>query len=67
MFIKRWNDRVTSIVLFSFNAAATTEIYTLSLHDALPIYWFDGDGAVLAVHFADGQAQAVYRYVHSAG
>src|SRR5688572_32699295 len=24
-------------VLFSFNAPATTEIYTLSLHDALPI------------------------------
>ncbi|MGD1932173.1 MAG: carotenoid oxygenase family protein [Leptolyngbyaceae cyanobacterium] len=30
-------------------------------------HWFDGDGAVLAVHFADGQAQAIYRYVHSAG
>src|SRR5206468_11877726 len=25
------------IVLFFFNATATTEIYTLSLHDALPI------------------------------
>src|SRR5207248_9378574 len=24
-------------ILFSFNATATTEIYTLSLHDALPI------------------------------
>src|SRR5438034_6641386 len=24
--------------LFFFNAAATTQIYTLSLHDALPIY-----------------------------
>ena len=24
--------------LFFFNAPATTEIYTLSLHDALPIY-----------------------------
>src|ERR1022692_5239145 len=24
--------------LFSFNDTATTEIYTLSLHDALPIY-----------------------------
>lgn len=30
-------------------------------------HWFDGDGAVLAVHFADGQAQATYRYVRSAG
>src|SRR5437762_12844930 len=26
-----------SIILFFFNAASTTEIYTLSLHDALPI------------------------------
>src|SRR5207249_9920826 len=26
-----------SILLFFFNATATTEIYTLSLHDALPI------------------------------
>src|SRR5690348_17929383 len=25
--------------LFFFNATATTEIYTLSLHDALPIYY----------------------------
>ncbi|MDB9524982.1 carotenoid oxygenase family protein [Oscillatoria sp. CS-180] len=30
-------------------------------------HWFDGDGAVLAVHFADGQAEATYRYVRSAG
>src|SRR6266511_3339971 len=27
-----------SICLFFFNETATTEIYTLSLHDALPIY-----------------------------
>src|SRR3712207_8358148 len=27
-----------SIMLFFFNDTATTEIYTLSLHDALPIY-----------------------------
>src|ERR1039457_7027219 len=26
---------------FFFNDTATTEIYTLSLHDALPIYFFD--------------------------
>src|SRR5437016_8808210 len=30
---------VTSLSYFFFNATATTEIYTLSLHDALPIYW----------------------------
>src|SRR5689334_24796969 len=28
---------LVSICFFLFNAAATTEIYTLSLHDALPI------------------------------
>src|SRR5690348_17409686 len=30
-------------LFFSFNATATTEIYTLSLHDALPI-WIVRDG-----------------------
>src|SRR5690349_22037753 len=28
-----------SLNIFSFNDTATTEIYTLSLHDALPIYY----------------------------
>ena len=27
------------LFLLGFNDTATTEIYTLSLHDALPIYW----------------------------
>src|SRR3712207_8886388 len=31
------NGKVTCLVVF-FNDTATTEIYTLSLHDALPIY-----------------------------
>src|SRR3712207_7178637 len=30
-------------VFFFFNDTATTEIYTLSLHDALPISSFDGN------------------------
>src|SRR3712207_9118495 len=30
-------DLVTAISVFFFNDTATTEIYTLSLHDALPI------------------------------
>src|SRR5438874_10717254 len=34
---------------FFFNDTATTEIYTLSLHDALPIFHFD-DLARLHVH-----------------
>src|SRR5256885_16827903 len=28
-----------SVLFFFFNDTATTEIYTLSLHDALPISW----------------------------
>src|SRR2546422_11027217 len=30
-------------IFFFFNDTATTEIYTLSLHDALPIYALGGD------------------------
>src|SRR5690349_23333032 len=32
-------------LFFFFNDPATTEIYTLSLHDALPIFWSDGSDA----------------------
>src|SRR2546430_11212352 len=32
------NTVQTTISIFFFNDTATTEIYTLSLHDALPIY-----------------------------
>src|SRR5258708_25186384 len=32
------------MLLFFFNDTATTEIYTLSLHDALPIYSTSGSG-----------------------
>src|SRR2546421_10976316 len=31
-------SETVTIVFFFFNDTATTEIYTLSLHDALPIY-----------------------------
>src|SRR5258708_27724022 len=41
---------VTLFFFFFFNDTATTEIYTLSLHDALPIYTgspaFAGDDAI---------------------
>lgn len=30
-------------------------------------HWFDGDGAILAVHFTDAGATGVYRYVQTAG
>src|SRR2546430_11930638 len=36
MVILPCTDKITS---FFFNDTATTEIYPLSLHDALPIYW----------------------------
>src|SRR5258706_12934240 len=32
------------LFFFFFNDTATTEIYTLSLHDALPISWMCGGG-----------------------
>ena len=37
---------INSSFFFFFNDTATTEIYTLSLHDALPIWGF-GDGQEL--------------------
>ncbi|AFY78205.1 lignostilbene-alpha,beta-dioxygenase-like enzyme [Pleurocapsa sp. PCC 7327] len=30
-------------------------------------HWFDGDGAVLAIHFTDAGASGVYRYVQTKG
>src|SRR3954467_3232303 len=37
--LPRWTTRVVGFcVFFFFNDTATTEIYPLSLHDALPIY-----------------------------
>jgi carotenoid cleavage dioxygenase-like enzyme len=30
-------------------------------------HWFDGDGAILAVHFTDAGVSGVYRYVQTAG
>src|SRR5690349_23979666 len=38
------------VFFFFFHVPATTEIYTLSLHDALPIYVFRGLVAVHARH-----------------
>src|SRR3954464_12419923 len=34
----KWSTFIPYWTLFFFNDTATTEIYTLSLHDALPIY-----------------------------
>src|SRR2546430_11186170 len=38
--------RLGYIFFFFFNDTATTEIYTLSLHDALPIYSIKGEALV---------------------
>src|SRR5689334_24075770 len=48
-------------VFFFFNATATTEIYTLSLHDALPIYPAARDGARRLV---DGEVTYLHRRRH---
>ena len=54
------------VVFFFFNDTATTEIYTLSLHDALPIYAprpakFSGDqGAVGQLADANGDIHFLF-------
>src|SRR2546430_14576888 len=45
---------------FFFNDTATTEIYTLSLHDALPIS-IDED----AFFAGNGRCQAIHRHLHA--
>src|SRR3712207_3932611 len=39
------------MLFFFFNDTATTEIYTLSLHDALPIYAAGRPGAAMSTAF----------------
>src|SRR6202041_458782 len=51
----------TSFFFFFFNDTATTEIYTLSLHDALPIS-IGHEGAIFAVgHGRGGDAEGPQR------
>ena len=38
LFYVGWCFLICRVCFFFFNDTATTEIYTLSLHDALPIY-----------------------------
>src|SRR6478609_11528203 len=49
---------VSLMVAFFFNDTATTEIYTLSLHDALPIF-IDVARAVLATSVPAGRRVAI--------
>src|SRR6266498_5748984 len=46
---------------FFFNDTATTEIYTLSLHDALPIYSLDGVTTALELELGTSEVAAWYR------
>src|SRR2546426_5108376 len=52
------------LLFFFFNDTATTEIYTLSLHDALPISWMidhDADSYALIARVFDGQSEGLTR------
>src|SRR5258708_14654169 len=51
-------------LLFFFNDTATTEIYTLSLHDALPIYGqlSDAAGALDGRHAGDADQRQLSRF-----
>src|SRR5436305_5265700 len=56
------------IVNFFFNDTATTEIYTLSLHDALPILVLQARTWMEAgeVHLAGGNQEVPVDHVHNA-
>src|SRR5215211_9177632 len=47
---------------FFFNDTATTEIYTLSLHDALPFFatWYLWEGGRILVNMDEGRARLEY-------
>src|SRR2546426_1094248 len=47
---------LSGVLVFFFNDTATTEIYALSLHDALPIYFNGTDSFTYKA--SDGQAQS---------
>src|SRR3712207_7866231 len=50
-------------MFFFFNDTATTEIYTLSLHDALPISARGCDNATLLARVAEGDQSAWRRLI----
>src|SRR3712207_7077346 len=57
---------IVYFIFFFFNDTATTEIYTLSLHDALPIYriervcTFDRERTFRVLDFTRGEAAAAW-------
>src|SRR2546429_7968774 len=59
---------VVVVFFFFFNDTATTEIYTLSLHDALPIFRQRGDGVQRrGRHRAGEQSGRQHAQRHDAG
>src|SRR5258708_14084103 len=57
--------RVVFTFLFFFNDTATTEIYTLSLHDALPIYLLYVPGGNAAPDLYDDDRPGINLYTNS--
>src|SRR5258705_4814401 len=55
-------DSITASYLFFFNDTATTEIYTLSLHDALPISRFPDDQPDVVAALYDQRTDAAFFY-----
>src|SRR5258708_24408129 len=55
------------ILFFFFNDTATTEIYTLSLHDALPICRFSSTSLWIGVFITVFSAWAIYAIQQNAG
>src|SRR3712207_6950094 len=53
--------KVEYVKVFFFNDTATTEIYTLSLRDTLPIFRFGGEDPVLPRPPHELQAQLTHR------
>src|SRR2546422_7148905 len=59
-----YNGSCTALNVFFFNDTATTEIYTLSLHDALPIYTSaerasaSGNPVLLALYYTAKEARS---------
>src|SRR2546422_5756525 len=49
-----------TLLFFFFNDTATTEIYTLSLHDALPISFLEGAGIYGGQVMEEGEGWRAY-------
>src|SRR5690242_21579923 len=63
-----WLSCTSFVNFFFFNETATTEIYTLSLHDALPIYYLKFrrvDGAARV--YRPGPDRKAAEWVHPGG